>query len=176
MRVDSHDELDQILDSALASYCAQQPRPGIEQRVIARLLQPAMRRHWLRWVVPVPALAGLLLITYWIKPSASPASTPQYVVRKEPVKRDLQPSPATTVAQAAPGRKVRVMRPSVVKAAVFPTPSPLTEEERVLVQLAASAPELLHSVQIDRQHWNQPLTVEPINIPPLDSPDWRIDR
>jgi hypothetical protein len=50
-------------------------------------------------------------------------------------------------------------------------PSPLTPEERALIQLAASNPEVLENVQISQKQRNQPLTVEPIDIPPLEKSD-----
>lgn len=37
MRNEDHDDLDRILNAALAAYAAQEPRAGMEQRVLARL-------------------------------------------------------------------------------------------------------------------------------------------
>ena len=173
MRNDDRDELDRILDSALASYCAAQPRPGIEQRVIAGLSGAKQHERWVRWLTPVPVLAlALAIVAYW--PSAQPprVNVPRRVVQSTaPAERDadLQPVPAT--AKAVGFRKPRAVQPAVEKAAVFPMPSPLTAEERALMRLAASNPEILQNVQISHQQRNQPLTVEPIKIAPLEKSD-----
>ena len=37
MRSDEGDERDRLLDEALSSYSAEEPRPGLEQRVLNRI-------------------------------------------------------------------------------------------------------------------------------------------
>ena len=168
MRNDGPDELDRILDSALASYSARQPWPGMEQRVIARLPRAKQRNIWLRWMIPAPVLAAVLtMIVYWVKPEAARVNVPQRVVESmAPVEHYVQPPPTTVVRKAARVRKSHTVQP-----AVFPIPSPLTAEERALIQLAASNPEVLENAQVSRQQSNQPLTVEPIDIQPLEKSD-----
>jgi hypothetical protein len=172
MRSESHDELDQILDSALAGYSARQPWPGIDERVIARLRGQKRQDAWLRWVVPVPVLAAIvMIIAYLVEPEARHVNVaPPVVQRPVPVERhDEQPQPAAIIAKVPPLHRAPAIRPNVLKAPVFPAPSPLTAEERALIQLAASNPEVLQNAQISRQHGNEPLTVQPINIPPLEN-------
>jgi hypothetical protein len=168
MRNDGPDELDRILDSALASYSERQPWPGIEQRVIARLPRAKQRNVWLRWMIPVPVLAGVLtMVVYWVKPETSRVNVPQRIVESTaPVKHYVQPQPTTVAKKLARVRKSPTVRP-----VVFPLPSPVTAEERALIQLAAANPEVLENAQVSWQQSNQPLIVEPIDIPPLEKSD-----
>ena len=63
------DDLDVLLDSALASYADPGPVSGLEKRVLAALEdarsspQRAVRNRWLPWAVAVPIAASVLL---WI--------------------------------------------------------------------------------------------------------------
>jgi hypothetical protein len=117
-------------------------------------------------MIPVPVLAGVLAVVYWVKPDAARVDVPQRIVESTaPVELYVQPRPTTVARKAARVRK------SQVQPAVFPMPSPLTPEERALIQLAASNPEVLENVQISQKQRNQPLTVEPIDIPPLEKSD-----
>ncbi|MGH9590802.1 MAG: hypothetical protein ACRD25_10415 [Terracidiphilus sp.] len=65
---DSRDELDRLLDSALATYAHPGPDSGadlgLEQRILTRIAAErhgAPRRRWLAWAVALPAAAILLL-------------------------------------------------------------------------------------------------------------------
>jgi hypothetical protein len=78
MRSNQPDELDRLLDEALASYSSEEPRPGLERRVLKRVrAERAPRRFgWWRWAVAVPVLASLLAlaVTHRVK---SPETTAQ---------------------------------------------------------------------------------------------------
>ena len=55
---------------------------------------------------------------------------------------------------------------------VFPTPQPLTAEERALVAFAANAPKPELKAVVDAQpQADAPLSIAAIEIQPLDSPD-----
>lgn len=47
------DELDKILDSALASYSQEEPRPGLDRRILNRIRAEGETRRfpWLPWTV-----------------------------------------------------------------------------------------------------------------------------
>jgi hypothetical protein len=172
MTNDDRYELDRILDTALVSYCAQQPRPGIEQRVIAGLFGTKQHESWVRWLIPVPVLAGVLaIVAYWPDAEPTRVKVPQRVVQGTARAEPDAHLPVPVQAKAVVSRKRRAMQPVVEKAAVFPMPSPLTAEERALMRLAASNPDVLQNVQVWQQQRNQPLTVEPIKIAPLEKSD-----
>src|SRR5688572_29212603 len=164
MRNEWDEEQDRILDSALATYSAPDPRPGLEKRVVAKLLWQSPRHAWPRWAVAVPMLAGMLaIVAYWIRPAAPHASAPQRVAQSAlPTKHIVQARPATAVAKAVRPRGASASRPGLPKASAFPSPSPLTAEERALVRLAVGNPGVLQNALASGQQLNQPLTVKPI--------------
>jgi hypothetical protein len=62
---DNHDELDRLLDSALARYADPGPDSGLENRILNRIAAeavPVRRRRRLAWAIAAPVAAGLLLL------------------------------------------------------------------------------------------------------------------
>src|SRR6266568_4065939 len=84
------DELDKILDSALSSYADEEPRPGLEGRVLNRIRasRDGHRFAWLRWPIAIPAFACFLVLalTLWTKRDSTPKPS----------------KPTPTIAKAAP--------------------------------------------------------------------------
>jgi len=156
-----HDELDNVIDHVLATYSNAEPLAGLEQRVLdrVRIAQGARRRRW-RWALmfAVPAVAATLLVIFAPKPKSQPV--PLAVVATPPA-----PVRLPAAVPPAPRRIARPRRPAIApelaKRQFFPTPSPLTEEERLLVQLARFSPELLLARPVDE------IEIKPIQIAPL---------
>ncbi len=88
-----NDELDLLLDSALATYADPGPNSGLEQRVLAGL-EAARRsgehhprafagtRRWLPWAIAVPVAASLLIL--WLSSTRfvrTPATQPRTSLR-----------------------------------------------------------------------------------------------
>ena len=81
------DDLDLLIDSALATYADPGPDSGLEDRVLVTLaavrtntsrVRTHWRRRWLPWAVAIPIAAGLLFL--WLSPARHkplPASDPQ---------------------------------------------------------------------------------------------------
>jgi hypothetical protein len=155
------DELDRILDAALASYSLQEPRAGLSARVMARVRtdSPSSRRPWLLLAIAAAALACLAITTlHW---HSNPR--PVVVTMTPPVPAVEPAMPAPLPAQPplpAPAPRTGRKLPQRER---FPSPAPLTPEERVLVAFAQRAPQVaLRFAQPDK-----PLEVEEINIRPL---------
>jgi hypothetical protein len=159
-----NDDLDHALSSALAKYAAVEPRVGLEQRILANLLaKQAEVPHaaWWKWWLAGVAIAVLVVAVAvgWksgrdIPPviadhsSAIPRSSkgPETQVPGNdrnaigPEKRAANPkaivqrSPVTVAAAATP------------KLDQFPSPQPLSEQERILASYVAFYPE--HAVLI----------------------------
>ena len=148
------DELDQLLNEALATYSSAEPRPGIQQRVLRHIRTAAAPRRpwWQLAAIAVPALATLWLISIHhavpVQAPAPPATLPP------PVIAHVDPPVAPV-----PQRPVRTRRREA-----FPRPAPLSAEERALVALAIQfpqqAPELVKPAE--------PRPIEPIEIPKLE--------
>lgn len=142
------DELDRELDAALARYWVVEPRPGLEERVLANLRNaPAEvpRRAWWRWSLAA-AVAAIVVVALALAWRSNKTSRP--VVASHPSTTEGTPELGTQVGSNAlgngarqhgphPPRKIGSSRAPVVVAAVpkldqFPSPQPLTEEERIL--------------------------------------------
>ena len=143
------DGLDRMLDAALKQYAAVQPREGLEGRIVARIRSQSAERAshaWWRWFTAAAAVGALaLIITMALRPHAKPqpsvaqhlsvtvpvpkvAATSQPTKAVQRPKRRLQPAADTQVAKALP------------KLDQFPSPQPLSEQEKLLASYVAVYP------------------------------------
>jgi hypothetical protein len=151
---DQKRSIDQLLDAGLRHYSHAQPRLGLEGRVLARLHAERKRIVQDSWWPEAAVLATVALIALaaWVagKPggisgivgaphSGSPAtdSRPDIV---------LAPAPAASAIVRSPSprhraRKSRLREPLEVASAPkldqFPSPRPLSEQERLLAHYVA---------------------------------------
>ena len=161
----------ELLDHALARY-AGEPLSGMEGRTLARLRveraqQEAAasrffnRARWMRWLAATTAgavaVAASLVIGIQIGQHRSDAIWQQRVANTTawnsvPAvgKATVAPVPAPVIATAKSPRRTlqRAIAPQLTrKAAQFPTPVPLSSQERALARLAANGnPALLASL------------------------------
>ena len=144
------DELDRLLGSALKQYAAVQPREGLEIRILAHLRSQSAEgasHAWWRWFTATAAVAALaVIITMALRPHAKPQST---------VAQHLPASAAVPNLAATSQPKRAVQRPKVRLHAVadaqvakalpkldqFPSPQPLSEQEKILANYVARYPE-----------------------------------
>jgi hypothetical protein len=159
------DELDKLLDSALASYSLSEPSPGFEKRLLNRI-RSARPRSFARWMFAVPAIACLvvLVFVFWPRRAAVP---PMEVARHIPVPaihsvpNERRPEVSRTVAP------VRLARQRE-----FPSPAPLTEDERALLNFVTRVPsEALKLSKTETKSSIEPIKIEEIQIQPLRSSD-----
>ncbi|HEY1897211.1 MAG TPA: hypothetical protein VGG62_13100 [Terracidiphilus sp.] len=186
------DDLDLLIDSALATYADPGPDSGLEDRVLVTLaavrtatprLPGGGRRGWLPWAVAIPIAAGLLFL--WLSPRRDqpvPASKPQeaHVSARTAIAPHAEPS-----SEVRPGithrHAVRATQPAapvqtaqadpLPKLDVFPTPRPLTAEERALVVAVTQTPLPAQEALIEAESLeHQPVRIAEIQIPPLEPP------
>lgn len=146
------DEFDDLLDSALASYGAAEPRPGLERRVLNTVLAAPKPFRFPRWIYAIPVLAPVLflLIDRKESPRPTPPATATQTVTTPEIKR----------AADTPARRKHIRARSAPRPNAFPSPSPLTREERAALQLLARAPEQAAGFAFDT-------TIQPIRVEPL---------
>ena len=211
------DDLDLLLDSALATYADPGPDSGLEQRLLIALAgartaaesrNPSTKpRRWLVWAIAVPVAASLL---FWLsttkfnapstrrqqasqgRPSisshdshaSSNAAPPAVEVlkghRTGPVLKGHDFSRAVNAAHSrgasAPAGRLSANaelenRPLLPKLDVFPTPQPLTPQERGLAAVAVQAPAPLRQALATAQEQdNAPIRIAEIHIPPIQPP------
>lgn len=151
-------QLDEVLDSMLANYSAAEPRPGLETRILAHLRgaeeKEAAHGWWsFKWLW-VGAIAATIIMAAVLISGRHQVAPPTNVIVKT---NQRGPQPQEIQPQAPAGRKetARVHRhkPSTVPAiqqnatlalsqrpAVFPTLTPLSEQEQLLLRYYASTP------------------------------------
>lgn len=198
------DELDLLLDSALATYADPGPDSRLEQRLlaavaVARTEQAAAakpRRRWLPWAIAIPVAAGLLILWLSLGTTVHTPSTQLQMAHHQdaPTTEALATKPsehgqAKHPSEAKAGSEVAVSVPfgfrqgklkpcadtkplcgkrSIPKLDVFPTPAPLSAEERTLVAVADNGPASPRDALIvSQQHTDAPLSIAALNIPPL---------
>jgi hypothetical protein len=163
----SRDELDRLIDGALASYSNAEPLAGVEARVLNRVRLAQARQRWMfAWAaglaVAASVVAGILI------------RTERRVVPKpvEVLKAANVAPPVPVVNRAVRIRaRVRGKRPKALpKLEQFPTPTPLSAEERALAAFVQRDPKEAQQVFAELQkRADEPVEIQPIQIPPLQS-------
>jgi hypothetical protein len=169
---DKEKQLDELLDSLLSHYASAEPRPGLETRVLAQIEQSRRDNDagvtgW-RWLVAGGALlasaAALVIVVMVFRAGQRTHSSPSLAqsghtrqvpdtpksVFKSPVAVSKRPvrNHKTIVAQAAAHGGVSAERP-----ALFPTPVPLSQQERLMFTYMANTPrqEVVSQITTDDQ-------------------------
>jgi len=139
--------LDEMLDSLLASYSNAEPRPGMETRILANLSARQKSRKlgfaWL-WVSAGAAAVVVIMMAILFNHST--------VLPKSPVIAGPVPAPkikSTPAVSSVPlGASIKARVPTVqervietdVRQEVFPSPSPLSEQEKLLLLYLRATP------------------------------------
>ena len=149
------DDLDRVLDAALAKYAAVEPRPGLEDGILANVrtgLDHAPHAAWWRWGLTA-AIAALVLVVVtlaWRSKAPHPqiANRPP-VATQSPTKSETPPihsADNVPPQQIKPIRRAaahRVPVPAVAsspKLDQFPSPQPLSPEEIALARYVRNFP------------------------------------
>lgn len=173
--MNDREKLDRLLDSALRGYSAAEPRPGLEQRVIASLRSAPeeSRFGWLSWAaVAAACLAVVAAVLIAYRPSPQPGianKVPQASVAAPPVapvvsaetqqpRRTVRPRPRTVAARSP--RAIPVQRPILS--------GPLSQEERALMAFVRVAPETAIAVAKQQSEPDRPATVSQVQVPRLE--------
>ena len=148
MAVERNDGLDRLLDEALGAYLSEEPRQGMEQRILAGMRSASVWPVRIFAGASVAAAAALCGVALFVN------SQPEIALAPPPV-------PGASIAAAAPAVALPRSEPRRER---FPTPAPLTGEERAWMILANNgvAAELTPG-EIE------PIQIEELTIPPLES-------
>jgi hypothetical protein len=163
---DKRMQIDDMLDSLLANYSSAEPRPGLETRILANLREAegkeAAHRWWdFRWLwagAVAAAIVGGVLIgvnRHVAPPPSTLVQTVQPAVQQPVIKEPNAQQPAVQsrapVAVGpdrvihrhktlAPGSQQNATLALSQRPAVFPTPTPLSEQEKLLLSYLAGTP------------------------------------
>jgi hypothetical protein len=166
------DALDGYLDRALAAHGDNEPRPGLQQRVLAHL--QAVPKRGVGWIwVAVPAASALALLI-WAALYLSLPHPPRPAEVPTSARREAQRSSApvgesqkTALANGTHAMKRRIFghdmvaaerqRKKLPKLPTFPSAQPLSEPERLLIALGQRDPEQLRKIADWQEDFKKPL-------------------
>ncbi len=154
----THDALDHELDIALAKFAAAEPRTGLEERILANLQaerEHTTKREWWRWSAAAIAFATILLVIAglaWTSIHRAPA-----IAHRPPTMEPPVQSPAPQIASTRPpaenltaklAHRRKPAAPAYPKLDQFPSPQPLSDQERFLASYVEAYPD--HAVLLAR--------------------------
>ena len=214
MQEDEHGRfVDALLDAGLAQYHSVEARPGLENRILARLRTEQKVAPWRAWtwvgtsLVAAGVILALVSVAYRQRLQApisvtesprparmveAPRDTAAALPAHRFTRRHSEPRGVEHAAerQAAGGDLLsksaavsRLGKPGAAEVAqspaepqgphldVFPSPAPLSEEERLLVRLVRQSPD---EALAAFPEYGEPVTslrVPDLNIPPLERND-----
>jgi hypothetical protein len=160
--MEGNEELDRRIDSALVGYSDAEPLAGLEERVLRRV-RLATRRRMLGWAVAASVVVTVIVVRvpHHVGPTYR-VGVPA-VMRPAPVVE----KPRVVAVRRAKSRAVRARR--LPKLEQFPAPTPLTGAERALRAFVEQHPAEAQQVFAELQKSNEPIEIQPIQIPPLQS-------
>ncbi|SRR5258708_6681590 len=139
--------LDEMLDSLLASYSNAEPRQGMETRILASVsAQQRSRRLLFTWLWAGAGVAAAIVIAMAIllnrstalpKPPVLAGPSPAPKINSTPAVSSVPPRVSSkTPVPRAPEQKAE----ADVRQAVFPTPVPVSDQERLMLQYLRATP------------------------------------
>ena len=154
-------DVDRWLESALSQFGKAEPRAGLESRVLTNLQAERNRIasgcRW-RWALGAATALAAVVLAVRVGESArerNPGSTAgTSTTHSEEAQKSMHSGPAPQVAAtqvAAAAREVAQRRPAnrpilhlagTPKLAQFPSPQPLSEQEKILASYVAQYPEI----------------------------------
>ncbi len=204
--------IDELLDGGLAQYRGVEPRPGLENRILAQLHAEQKSSPWFTWAWRMgagllAASAILALVSQVRRQQPRVTGSPAKPLKPSPAvasefattNRPRQPSvprhntgsgdlplrsavlPHPVVGPSRPlGREQRVSfeTPSGRRAArpyygprrdVFPSPAPLSDEEKLLLSYVRQLPEAALAAFPEDDQPLASLTVPDLKMPPLET-------
>jgi len=168
---DKQMQIDDMLDSLLANYSSAEPRPGLETRILANLREAekkAPQGWWnFKWIW-AGVVAGAIIMAAVLINGRHRVEPPAHVIVKT-----NQPAPQPEIQPHAPiatkeMARVRRHKPLTVptaqqnaalalsqRPANFPTPVPLSEQERLMFTYLENTPREVVIAQLPRNNDQQ---------------------
>jgi hypothetical protein len=153
---DKQMQIDDMLDSLLANYSSAEPRPGLETRILANLREQAEKdssRGWsnFKWLW-AGAVAAIIIVAALLIGGRHRVAPPTHVIVKtspaipQPEIQPHAPAVRNETVRIRPRKSLASTRPQSAalalneRPAVFPTPTPLSEQEKLLLSYLAGTP------------------------------------
>ena len=180
--------IDELLDAALARQHNAEPQAGVETRILERVRtsatgQSSRRRAWVV-VTAVAAAAFLVVMVRVANRSHSPAVQTPQISKVVPSPQPNERLAASSETARQPGSRRAITTTERTEhhqrktsgrtvarhwPSQFPTPTPLSPEERALVRyVQETPPQVLAASLFKEQSVEQPLEIKPLKIVPLE--------
>ena len=169
---DKQMHMDDMLDSLLANYSSAEPRPGLGTRILANLREAeekeATHGWWnFKWLWAGAVAAAIVIAAVLINGRHRIDPPTHVIVKTSPAipQPDIQPrAPAVRneTVRIRPRKSFAPTRPQNAalalneRPAVFPTPTPLSEQEKLLLSYLAGTP---REQVIAQSHTDEPSVV-----------------
>ncbi|HKT52777.1 MAG TPA: hypothetical protein VJV96_20925 [Candidatus Angelobacter sp.] len=169
---DKERQVDNLLDSVLSQYASAEPRPGLETRVLARIAasrrDSEARASSLRWLIAggglVASALALLVVLLVFRTQQQPHFSPRVAQSDHAQQMPDQSKSAVEHSSSPKKTQVRNRKTIAVQAArqdavlaerpaIFPTPVPLSQQERLMFSYMANTPrqEVVSQITTDDQ-------------------------
>jgi hypothetical protein len=153
---DKQIRIDDMLDSLLANYSSAEPRPGLETRILANLREAQEKRAsqgwWnFKWLWAGAVAAVIIIAAVLISGRHQIAPPTNNLVKStqpssHPETQPNAPAIGNETVRIRPHKSLAPTRPKNAalalseRPAVFPTPTPLSEQEKLLLSYLAGTP------------------------------------
>ncbi|HET7840630.1 MAG TPA: hypothetical protein VFM21_03450 [Terriglobia bacterium] len=133
--------VDQLLDASIGHCAGAEPRAGLEGRILAVIAarqRSANRNNW-AWGLAAAALAAVAIViaARYARRASLPTPQPASVA----VARPQSAAPPVAIApERIPVKTVRASRFTAQRPQQFPTPAPLSEQEKLLLLYVKQTP------------------------------------
>src|SRR5258708_5237742 len=164
--------LDKMLDSLLADYSSAEPRPGFEARILAWVQQRQRRKLTLGWIFAGGLTTASAVVAITLSHRMALPEPPAIITSATSVPAVVRPAREAVRGAAGVRRAPEAPTPVVaeVKQEVFPSPTPLTEQEKMLLQYLRATP---REEVVAQSHPDKPVEVLDPNDDQTYSPMFR---
>jgi hypothetical protein len=146
---DRNEFADRLIDAALMRYSDAEPRFGLESRILANVRTQRAQARW-RFGIGMAACAAVVIlfvigVAVMRRPQPSKTVAGDVSAAKTPVREAARAAIAASSHKATPGLHTRhrttvARRTPEPRREQFPSPAPLSEQERLLIQYANATP------------------------------------
>jgi hypothetical protein len=154
---DKDKQLDEMLDWLLTTYSSAEPRPGLEKRILANVQDATGKEGpatwWnFKWLWAGAAVVAAIIVAALLIGGHRHVDAPEKNVVQKTQPAPRQPVIQPSLPQAAADSKPRRLKPQVPlrpqdatlalnqRPQIFPTPTPLSEQEQLLLRYFAGTP------------------------------------
>jgi hypothetical protein len=188
------DDFEGLLNEALSDVREAEPRVGLEGRVLAGVRSASDERRvgWWKWVA-VAAMVVVIVLGIAVRHGAKNDVVVKKAEDARPVESQKVPSAAVKEVRPAGSVAARVVRKKVVREpkveveqvaaekALFPIPTPMTEQEKALMLLARRHSDVVEeTASVDTASGKLPILksidIAEIKIEPLGAAETRGER